>query len=229
MFPVVEPASVPWVDADQMREVDRAMVEDLGIQLVQMMENAGRHLAELAMRRFAPTTVAVLAGTGGNGGGAMVAARHLHNAGCDVSVTLIAPDRLLGVPLHQHDILRRLGVSFTDDPSPSDLVLDGLLGYSIDGVPRGRAAELITWAGARVVLALDLPSGLDPGSGVAHVPCIDAAATLTLAAPKVGLRDADPVGELYLADISVPPVVFANLGFSALDGLNRAGVVKIGA
>lgn len=58
---------IPALTAEQMREVDRVMVEDLHIELIQMMENAGRNLAELAMARFAPTSVSVLAGPGGNG------------------------------------------------------------------------------------------------------------------------------------------------------------------
>lgn len=71
-----------------MREVDRVAVEELDLLLIQMMENAGVRLAELALRRFQPVAVAVLCGTGGNGGGGLVAARHLANRGVRVAVTL---------------------------------------------------------------------------------------------------------------------------------------------
>jgi len=69
--------NIPFVTADQMREVDRAMVEDYGISLLQMMENAGRGLAHLARGRFLDgdprgRRVLVLAGTGGNGGGGTI-------------------------------------------------------------------------------------------------------------------------------------------------------------
>ena len=82
---------LPFITTDQMREVDRAMVEDYGILLIQMMENAGRNLAHLARRRFLDSDcrgrrVVVLAGSGGNGGGGLVCARHLHNWGSTVSV-----------------------------------------------------------------------------------------------------------------------------------------------
>jgi NAD(P)H-hydrate epimerase len=60
-----------------MRQVDRAMVQDLHIELLQMMENAGRNLADVAITRIASVSVTVLAGPGGNGGGGLVAARHL--------------------------------------------------------------------------------------------------------------------------------------------------------
>ena len=78
--------SRPSITADQMREVDRAMVEDYGIQLTQMMENAGRNLAHLARYRLLEgdprgERVLVLAGKGGNGGGGAVCARRLHNWG----------------------------------------------------------------------------------------------------------------------------------------------------
>ena len=67
-------AGIPFLTTEQMREVDRAMIDDYGIHLIQMMENAGRNLAHLARRRFLADDpegrrVLVLAGTGGNGGG----------------------------------------------------------------------------------------------------------------------------------------------------------------
>src|SRR5215471_14025706 len=102
-------SAVPALTTEQMRAVDRAMVEDLHIELVQMMENAGRSLAELAIARFAPASVTVLAGPGGNGGGGLVAARHLVNRGCGVSVVLSQPDSMTAVPAHQADILARMG------------------------------------------------------------------------------------------------------------------------
>ena len=77
---------IPWLDTEQMIEVDRAMMEDYRIDLVRMMENAGRCLAILTRDRFLNRSpvgkrVTVLAGSGGNGGGALVAARRLHNWG----------------------------------------------------------------------------------------------------------------------------------------------------
>src|SRR5215472_971700 len=111
--------AVPALTTEQMRAVDRAMVEDLHIELVQMMENAGRNLAELAITRFSPTSVTVLAGPGGNGGGGLVAARHLANRGCQVQVVLSEPDRLTPVPAHQADILTRMGVAMAGRPPPT--------------------------------------------------------------------------------------------------------------
>ena len=222
-------SAVPALTTEQMRAVDRAMVDDLHIELIQMMENAGRTLAELAIARFSPTTVTVLAGPGGNGGGGLVAARHLANRGCQVQVVLAEPDRLTPVPAHQADILARMGVPLAGPPSAADLVIDALIGYSLRGDPAGTAAELITWANGQAapVLALDTPSGLDVTTGTAATPAVWATATLTLALPKVGLLDAPGAGELYLADISVPPLVYQRMGIAVPELFRQSSLLRI--
>ena len=216
--------SIPAISVDQMIEVDRAMIEDFGISLLQMMENAGRNLAHLARRRFLEGNpvgkrVVILAGTGGNGGGAMVGARRLQNWGAQVQVVLAQPrEALKSVPAHQFDILHRMGLtalqaSELERVLSMDLIIDGLIGYSLSGAPRGPVAQLIRWANAQSapILALDTPSGLDITTGEANDPTIQATATMTLALPKHGLLAAQSetiVGELYLADISVPPELY---------------------
>jgi NAD(P)H-hydrate epimerase len=228
-----------------MIEVDRAMVRDYHIELMQMMENAGRNLAHLARVRFldgdaAGKSVVVLAGTGGNGGGALVAARRLHNWGARVQVVLAQPlEKLTPVPAHQLDILTRMRVPAlaaeqVGTASTPAVVVDGLIGYSLQGAPRGAAAELIRWAnGQRApILALDVPSGIDAGTGTIYEPAIRASATLTLALPKKGLRLPGVealVGELYLADISVPPELYGSptLDLSVAPLFRGADVIRL--
>lgn len=199
------------------------MVEDFGIDLVRMMELAGRHLAEVARwhlpgRNAAGHSVVVLAGAGGNGGGALVAARRLAGWGARVTVMLAVPStRLTGVPAEQLAILERIPVAILDhDPEEdevADLVLDGLIGYGRTGPPRGRTADLIGWANGQdaPIISLDVPSGLDPNTGSPGAPTIMAEATVTLALPKTGLVAPEAklfVGDLYLADIGVPPELY---------------------
>ena len=99
------------------------MMEDYGIDLAKMMENAGRELAHLARSRFLGGNpkrkrVAVLAGTEGNGGGGLVCARRLNNWGANVTVWLSSPtERLTEVPRHQLSTLERMGVPIN---SPSE-------------------------------------------------------------------------------------------------------------
>ncbi len=222
---------IPTVTADQMRRVDRAMIEDLHIELVQMMENAGRSLADLAVRVFDPSSAVILAGRGGNGGGGLVAARHLANRGRAVRVVLGAGgEEMAPVPAHQLDILHRMGVPIVSDPPAADVVVDALIGYSLRGDPAGRTAELIEWANRQTapVLSLDAPSGLDVTTGLAGHPCVRAAATLTLALPKVGLLVAPGhVGRLYLADISVPGALYERMGLKIGDVFSVDPIVEI--
>jgi NAD(P)H-hydrate epimerase len=231
--PRIAAERIPAVTADQMREVDRAMVEDLHIELAQMMENAGRSLTDLAQRLFGPASATVLAGRGGNGGGGLVAARHLANRGVAVTVTLArAENELAPVTLQQLGILRRMGVPITSDPAEADLVIDALIGYSLRGNPAGRAAELIERTNRQPapVLSLDTPSGLNVTSGLAGSPCVEATATLTLALPKAGLLVApELVGRLFLADISVPRLVYERMGLRVGDLFAGGAVVEIGA
>lgn len=238
------PEAIPRLTAAQMIEVDRAMVEDYGIALLQMMENAGRCLAHLARLRVfegsaAGRRVQVLAGTGGNGGGALVCARHLANWGAQVRVALAAaPETYRGVPQRQLAIVQRLGLPLDLGPPaaepPPELIVDGLLGYSLTGAPRGLAKQAIEWTASSPtpVLALDVPSGVDASSGEVFTPAIRAAATLTLALPKTGLfapAAAAQVGELYLADIGVPPGLYvARLGVDSGSLFARGEVVRLG-
>ena len=129
---------VPFVTTEQMIEVDRAMMEDYKIELIQMMENAGRNLAHLARERFFEGNphgkpVVVLAGTGGNGGGALVCARRLHNYGAQVQIFIVKPDESFApIPAHQLVICRRLGleVRLADEMATAvspDLIIDGVI------------------------------------------------------------------------------------------------------
>ncbi len=248
-FPIAHADELGWLTEVQMIEVDRVMIDDLGIALMQMMENAGRNLADFTIRRFGPSTATVFAGSGGNGGGGLVAARHLANRGVEVNVVLSKQrDGLDAVPGHQLAILDRMGVSVVDvgagaeptcvhrglTPSVTQVghvMIDALIGYSLKGAPRGRAAELIAeinltrdesrpgQGGATQpdevrVVSLDTPSGVVVDDGSTPGEAVRADATLTLALPKVGLRHAEQVGELYLADISVPPSVYAGMNIA---------------
>ncbi len=98
-----------------------------------------------------------------------------------------------------------------------DLLIDGLIGYGLEGNPRDKVAMMIKDANAsgRRILALDLPSGMNATTGEVYDPCIKATVTLTLALPKTGFLapSASPfLGDLFLADISVPRRVYETFG-----------------
>ncbi len=226
-IPQISSKNVPYLTTEQMVKVDKAMIEDCHIELVQMMENAGHNLAHLARTRFfdgnaAGKKVIVLVGTGCNGGGAMVSARRLHCWGASVQVLLTKSDEFYsGISLRQLDTLKHTGVNVShskdlENAKSVDLIIDGIIGYSLRGNPRGGAADVIHFANtmSAPVLALDTPSGVDTSSGIVFYPVISATATLALALPKEGLRNSKAlkhVGELYLADIGVPPDLYSKI------------------
>lgn len=227
-LPKLHVADVPAVTRDQMREVDRLMIEEYGIQLLQMMENAGLQLAQLTRHYLdgplEGRRVAVLVGRGNNGGGGLTAARRLSAWGAEVAVVLAdEPEAFRDAPALQLSILQHMGVSaryFSQSLPPHDLLIDALIGYGLEGPPRETANRLISAANASPapVISLDTPSGLDVDTGEAPGNAIRAMATLTLALPKIGLTlpSAQPyVGALYLADISVPPSLYSQLGIEA--------------
>ena len=217
---------IPAITRQQMVEVDRLMIDELGISLTQLMENAGLQLARMAVDRYDAGSVTVLAGSGGNGGGGLVAARRLAGWGVDVHVALTRPN-LEGVPGAQLSILRSIGVSI-GEPRAADLIIDSVIGYSLAGAARGRAETFIEWANdeAIPVLALDTPSGVDVDTGLAPGAGMYADATLTLALPKIGLIDSNYPGELFVADISIPVLVYERLGVLVDADLFRRGSIQ---
>ena len=219
--------SVPHVNQSQMREVDRVAMEVFQLGILQMMENAGRNLALLAFRTLnnepnntQAKKVVVFAGVGGNGGGGLCAARHLHNSKVNVSIVLTKPPEAFSGAAHiQLTILKAAGITpilleeAKNVLADCDLVLDAIIGYSLKGAPRGNAKSFIEWINqaGKPVISLDLPSGLEATTGETPGACIHAAHTLSLALPKPGL--VNPLsGELFLADIGIPPEVYHSLG-----------------
>jgi NAD(P)H-hydrate epimerase len=222
---------LPALTAEQMREVDRIMTEDLGIELGRMMENAGAGLARLIRERYRPATATILAGSGGNGGGGLVAARHLANRGTAVFVTTSRSlDQMAPETRAQGEIALRMGIPFAEKPRPADVVMDALVGYSLVGNPRGATADLVRWANEQKAptISLDIPTGLDATTGEVADPCVIADATLTLALPKAGLLGAGWVtGDVYLADLSVPSRVYAELGLDVDDPFQDGPLIRL--
>jgi NAD(P)H-hydrate epimerase len=212
---------VPSLTTEQMREVDRIAVEDFGLGILQMMENAGRNLAQFAATYFEqrPVRLAILVGPGGNGGGGLCSARHLHNHGFEVSLILSkSAERLGDAARSQLKILEEAAIhplrddQFEHAIAQADVVIDALIGYSLQGAPRGVASDLIEMCNklANQVISLDIPSGVDSTNGERPGAAVRAESTLTLALPKSGLNEVE--GEIYLADIGIPPEAYHQLG-----------------
>ena len=236
--------AIPAVTAEQMTAIDRLMDDHYGVAPVQLMELAGMAVAGFTRTLLAGIPpgrrrVVVLAGTGGNGGDALVAARFLHGWGVDVTIVLSRhPEDYHGLAAShldtagQLDITILAGTSLTALP-PADLLIDGLLGFSTTRPPAGTPASLIELANTSdaVRLAIDVPSGLNATTGHAYEPCIRADVTLTLALAKTGLLNPEAaayVGSLAVADIGIPPAAYNHAGVDVpTDLFAREGIIPL--
>lgn len=226
------------ITTEQMREVDRVAMEITGPNIFQMMENAGRNLFSLTVEKLGDgwreARIIVLAGTGGNGGGGICAARHLANHGANVRLCLSNIAKLGEVAAFQRNIYQNAG-GIEIDPSQlktekSDLIIDALIGYSLQSAPAGMAQTLIRWANGQTSprLSLDVPSGIDATTGETPGDFIKADWTMTLALPKTGLLP-NLTGELYLADIGIPAETYRILEIPYQTPFDCRFYVPIGA
>lgn len=188
------------VTAGQMREIDRATIEDYCFPGCVLMENAGRAVAE-AVADLLPMAgrALVLVGKGNNGGDGLVAARHLAERGYVVEVALIGEGgqlrgeaevnlrhaRAFGIPVHENagdTTIREL-------LARADVAVDALLGIGLSGAVGGRAAEVLGLLAAHTgrIVAVDIPSGLDADTGALMGPVPRVDITVTFGLPKQGL------------------------------------------
>lgn len=250
-LPAIAADSVPAVTAAQMAEVDRLAVGAFGITLLQMMEQAGSHLASLATAEAGgdprDKSFLVAVGPGNNGGGGLVAARHLVNRGARVRVVLARPARRLSETGRQHlATLLEMGVpccmavyDITDDEiddelRSADLVIDAVLGYRGRGAPHDEVAALVEQivSAEDRMLSLDLPSGMDADTGEAGPLAIRSRATMTLALPKTGLlteAGQARAGRLYLADIGLPAALYGRMDLSVGTPFSAGRIVRLEA
>jgi NAD(P)H-hydrate epimerase len=214
------------VTAEEMRQIDRA-ADSIGVGTDFLMENAGRAVAEEA-RKFVGGVIGkrilVIAGPGNNGGDGLVAARYLADWGAEVSLYLCgkrsADDKNMA-------LAQERGVSmvkaeedkdFADlDKSlaASDMVVDSVFGTGKSRVIEGLFKKVLTRVrdvaekrAEMVVVAVDIPSGLDADTGAIDISCPRADITVTLGYPKPGLYNfpgADRAGQVIIVDIGIPP------------------------
>ena len=210
--------------ADGMQKVDGLAIHGIGIPGGHLMERAGLAVATEILERYAPEEAVVFAGKGNNGGDGFVVARELFDAGCEVTVFLLAsPDEYKGDAKLNLDILGKLGVdvrpatgedgALSEDSmvltEMADVVVDAIFGTGFSGAASGPAAaaiELINEAPGAVV-SVDIMSGVAASTGAVQGPAVDADLTVTLHAAKVGhfiTPGGALSGEVVIAPIGIP-------------------------
>ena len=218
---------LPPLRRDQVRDIDRRTIEELGLPGVVLMENAGRSVALWLRELGVKGPVVVCCGRGNNGGDGIVVARHLDAWGIAVHLIFVTdPSELRGDAAINFAVADRASIPWSG-PDPelnseetaallqeAEWVIDALLGTGARGALRGtmpRAIENLNRSPARK-LAIDLPSGLDCDSGEPLGPTVCADYTATFVALKAGFTNPASrqyTGEVRVFDIGVPRVVLA--------------------
>ena len=202
----------------EMAAADKAAPQ-LGVSGLELMENAGRGVADIAGTMLADgSRVVVLCGPGNNGGDGYVAARHLSRRGFTVDVVALGDhSRLQG---DAADMAGRWDGAVHDfEPNiveTADLIIDAVFGAGLTRAPDGVAADMIRAvnAGVAPVLAVDVPSGLDGTTGQAAGAVIEAEATVTFFRLKPGhvlLPGRTLCGRVHLVDIGLPEAVLDDI------------------
>ena len=202
----------------EMSGVDRLTIAG-GIPGSQLMESAGRAVAEEIVRRWTPRPTAVLCGPGNNGGDGFVVARLLKEGGWKVSLGLAADRR------HLVGDARTMGERWTGAVSDGStkvlegaaLIVDALFGSGLKRTVEGPHAELVAaMNGAGVpIVAIDIPSGVDGATGAVRGPAVKASLTVTFCRKKPGhllYPGRAHAGDLILRDIGIPETVVQRIG-----------------
>jgi NAD(P)H-hydrate epimerase len=185
-----------------------------------MMENAGAITARHIVERYPDLTskkITIFAGLGNNGGDAFVVARHLAAFGCTPTVVLLGhPDKIKTEEARSNwKILEKmnsvnliLASDVNDIIRDVDVMVDGILGTGISGKvrePYSSAIDLINQSHAFKV-AVDVPSGLDPDTGMVNDKCVKADITITFHKMKIGMpKGQDMCGKIMVEKIGIPP------------------------
>jgi len=218
------------VSAEEMREMDRYTIKEVGVPGVVLMENAGAETAAAILDWLEDVEnplVHIFCGKGNNGGDGYVIARHLYNNGVDVEVfNAVKDNEIKGDALINYKIIKKMDLPITSLRKPADLakydeyespdiIVDALLGTGIKGAVRGFLKDVIDFLNDLdiPVVSVDLPSGLNADTGSVEGSAIYADVTVTMALPKrchLFYPAKHFVGELFIADIGMPDSVATN-------------------
>jgi NAD(P)H-hydrate epimerase len=215
---------------EEVRAVDQRAIEEFHLPGIVLMENAGRGCAELLQTLGVAGPVVICCGKGNNGGDGYVIARHLENAGVEVSVLVFAAaDEIRGDAAVNLSVLQAAGTRlrfFSLSPPPAEIdrllqgaawVVDALLGTGARGKVREPFRTMIAAINraAAQILAVDLPSGLDCDTGTPQGGCVRARHTATFVAPKRGFENPGALeytGDVHVVGIGVPRQLLTSLG-----------------
>jgi ADP-dependent NAD(P)H-hydrate dehydratase / NAD(P)H-hydrate epimerase len=219
----------------EMQKMDQYTIERIGLPGVVLMENAGARVVEEIYKNTTEKNprVVILAGSGNNGGDGFVIARRLIDNGLVPQLWLLAaPERIKGDAKIHYDVYIKRGLplfllqensieNLRNALNQSDIIIDSILGTGINGPVREPYKEIIslvnTYKGKKLIISVDIPSGVNSDNGRVEGEAIKADKTITFVFPKKGffLMDGPQyTGDWKAVDISVPPSIVEELGFN---------------
>lgn len=211
------------------------IVKEKGLGQLQIIENVGRNLAELALqfvnKKLNPKIV-ILTGPNCNGATGICAARHLINHSVNPIICKSRGYHLSEEVQLQANLYKEVGGKEAHVGSlpiePVDLIIDALIGFGLNGPPKGPITTLIQWANANgaPILALENPTGVDISTGQVLGLCINPTGTLTLGLPKVGQLQ-ERTGQLYLCDIGIPFSFYSQIGIQAISPFREKFIIRL--
>ncbi|MCL1832997.1 MAG: NAD(P)H-hydrate dehydratase [Leptospirales bacterium] len=205
------------VTSDEMREIDRISIEEIGMPAEVLMNNAGKSVAEFIIEKFSDKKISILCGTGNNGGDGFTAAYYLFNEGIIPDVYFAGKKDQLSdtskifmnlcgnvkIPIHEIDSSNLSAIA------PGDIIVDAILGTGLNSPAKGIQLELIKVINnsGSTVISIDIPSGLGSNGELLAGDCVKADFTITIGLPKISLVTypcRDFCGEVIIQDIGFP-------------------------
>lgn len=211
-----------FITAQEAKNIDIKARDSFGISMLVLMENAGRQVAQEALKMLRRgKRVVMFCGKGNNGGDGFVAARHLLVKGVRPDIFLAGKINAVENEARQNlDILLRLKTKIIEVDEENlcllknrvlryNLIIDALLGVGLSGEVRGIFSDLIgiiNLSKAKV-LSVDIPSGLDATTGIVLGCCVKADRTVTFVSRKRGMIKGEGpknCGRIVVKELGVP-------------------------
>jgi hydroxyethylthiazole kinase-like uncharacterized protein yjeF len=229
---------IPVVTSDEMRQLDRMAIQEIGIQGIVLMENAGRGVVDAVQKKYGNLknkSFLIICGKGNNGGDGFVVAKHLYNKGARVKVILLGKkselkgDALVNCMILSkilHSDKRKDLIDFVECRSSIcsnkfkdiDFIVDAIFGTGFSGQVKGIYKTTIEWMNKSNLptISIDIPSGVNADNGEVENLAVSADLVATMGLKKIGLllgNSVNYIKDIKVVDISIPRFMRENSQF----------------
>ena len=213
----------------QSKELDKISIEDFNINSIDLMENAGKSIAQKSIQlllKIKKPSIIVISGFGNNGGDAFVSARMLYDKGYNVKIltfTKIKNRKYPSLKFYNQCLKRKIPILYNDEINGvmyPDLIIDGIFGTGYRKKKNSYIFSLINWINnsSSIILSIDVPSGLNTDSGLVDNICVEANHTIALEALKTGMVFRE--GRKYSGSVEIAKIGFPERAYKKIKGLS---------